>query len=106
MSIRDGDFAIFEQRKTRASRVLAYEVIRIRVRKAFTVRDEFVPAAEAYPASESWGTDGFTFKEWDEALAKFLEMVSDKRKSAGRQPGGFKKRIANDEESKGLFHEG
>ena len=35
----------------------------------------FVDAAELYPRSEAWGTDGFTLTDRDAAFAKLRELA-------------------------------
>jgi hypothetical protein len=76
--VREGDFAIYEQRWIRPdgklSENVAYEVIRIRRREAFQIGDNFVEPAEIYPRSKAWGTDGFTLTDRDSAFNKFRQM--------------------------------
>jgi len=65
---RQNDAAIYEQTwNNPLNHSLCYEVIRIRCRDAFDIGGRFVEAAEVYPNSEVWGTDGFTLT--DEAVA-------------------------------------
>lgn len=80
--VRRGRCAIFEQRASEALRVLAYEVVRIRDRKAFTIRGQLVPAAEQYPISEAWGTDGFTLPSLAAAVAKLDQLLGKKNRRA------------------------
>ena len=64
---RQGNAAIYEQTWTGCRNPsVSYEVIRIRRRKAFQIGGRFVEAAELYPRSEAWGTDGFTFTDKDD----------------------------------------
>lgn len=73
---REGDAAIYEQRWGGcADPSVCYEVIRIRRREGFQIGARLVEAAEVYPASESWGTDGFTFTDKDAALRKLRELA-------------------------------
>jgi hypothetical protein len=72
---REGDAAIYEQKwlgRREASPV--YEVISIRRREGFRIDGRFVEAAEVYPTSEAWGTDGFSLADKNAALAKFREI--------------------------------
>ena len=72
---REGDTAIYEQRWTGcAEPSVCYEVIRIRRREGFQIDGRFVEAAELYPRSEAWGSDGFTLTHRDAAFAKLNGM--------------------------------
>jgi hypothetical protein len=73
---REGDAAIYEQRWTGcAEPSVCYEVIRIRRREGFQIGGRFVEAAELYPRSEAWGTDGFTLTDKDAACVKLCELA-------------------------------
>jgi hypothetical protein len=73
---RQGDAAIYEQTWTGCAEPSpCWEVIRIRRRDGFRIGGRFVEAAEVYPKSEAWGTDGFTFSDKDAAFAKLRELV-------------------------------
>lgn len=73
---REGDAAIYEQRWGGcADPSVCFEVIRIRRREAFEIKGRLVEAAEAYPNSKAWGTDGFTFTDKDAAFAKLREII-------------------------------
>ena len=79
---RDADAAIYEQRWTGcAEPSVCYEVIRIRRREGFQIGGRFVEAAELYPRSEAWGTDGFTLTHRDAALAKLREKITERTTS-------------------------
>jgi len=68
--------AIYEQRwGSGADSSLCYEVIRVRRREGFQIGARLVKAAEVYPALESWGTDGFTFTDKDDAFGKLRELA-------------------------------
>lgn len=69
---REKDVAIYEQTWNGGSR--AYEVVRVRRRDGFMIHGRFVEPAEVYPASEAWGTDGFTVTDKDRAFAKLREL--------------------------------
>jgi hypothetical protein len=76
------DAAIYEQRWTGcAEPSVCYEVIRIRRREGFQIGGRFVEAAELYPRSEAWGTDGFTLTERDAAFAKLREKITERTTS-------------------------
>jgi hypothetical protein len=72
---REGDAAIYEQTWNGCRNPsIAYEVVRIRRREGFQVGGRLVDAAEIYPNSEAWGTDGFTFTDKDAAFARLGEV--------------------------------
>jgi hypothetical protein len=73
---RERDAAIYEQRWGGCvDPSVCYEVVRIRRREGFQIGARLVEAGEVYPASESWGTDGFTFTDKDAALRKLRELA-------------------------------
>ena len=83
---REGDAAIYEQKWLGcADPTSAYEVIRIRRRKAFQIGGRFINPAEVYPNSEAWGVDGFTFTDWNKARAKFFEMSLEEPATGGKE---------------------
>jgi len=66
---RDGDLAIFTQ-EHKASGLVRYEVVLIRVQKAHTwPTGVTTPEKEAYPGSNSWGRLGHTCHSLPEAQA-------------------------------------
>ena len=68
---REGNAAIYEQTWNGCPNPsVSYEVIRIRRREGFHIGGRFVEAAEVYPRSEAWGTDGFTFTDKEAAFSK------------------------------------
>ena len=72
---REGGAAIYEQTWNGCQNPsIAYEVIRVRQRDGFQIGGRFVEAAEVYPNSEAWGTDGFTFTDKDAAFEKLREI--------------------------------
>ena len=75
---REGDFAIYQQTWKGNEHSAAFELIRIRRREGFQIGGRFVEAAEVYPASKLWGTDGFTLTDRDAAFAKLREMTGAK----------------------------
>ena len=73
---REDDVAIYEQTWNGCRNPsICYEVIRIRRRDAFQIGDRFVEAAEVYPNSDAWGSDGFTFTDEEAASAKLSKMA-------------------------------
>jgi hypothetical protein len=73
---RERNAAIYEQHWTGcAESSVCYEVIRIRRREGFQIGGRFVEAAELYPRSEAWGTDGFTLTDKDTAFVKLCELA-------------------------------
>ena len=73
---REGNVAIYEQTWLGcAEPSICYEVIRIRLRDGFQIGGRTIEAAEFYPKSEAWGTDGFTLTDRDRAFAKLKEIL-------------------------------
>jgi hypothetical protein len=73
---REGDVAIYEQIWAgRESQSVSYEIIRVRRHDGYQIKGTFIPPAEIYPKSESWGVDGFTLTERDAAFAKLEEIA-------------------------------
>jgi hypothetical protein len=61
---RQGTIAIYQQQH-KASGIIRYEVVRIRIRKArIWPNGVSTPDQEAYPAASAWGQDGWTFYTW------------------------------------------
>jgi len=54
---------------------IAYEVVRVRLRKGFRIGGRIVQPAEVYPRSEAWGTDAFSYTNKDAAFAKLHELA-------------------------------
>ena len=73
---REGDAAIYQQSWSGSRNPsVCCEVIRIRRREAFQIGTRFVEAAEIYPNSEAWGTDGFTLTDKDAAFSKLRDFA-------------------------------
>ena len=53
-----------------------YEVILITPRKSRTVGQIHWPAREVYPSSEQWGTYGWSYRDEDQARAKFEALLA------------------------------
>jgi len=71
---RRGGLAIY--RKHKKNKCISYEVIRIQRHDAYELGGNQIEAGECYPSSESWGSKGFTFTGYKEALAKLAELES------------------------------
>jgi hypothetical protein len=83
---REGKAAIYEQTWNGCPNPsVCYEVIRIRCRDGFQIGNRFVEPAEVYPRSEAWGTDGFTFTDWNKARAKFFEISLEEPATRGKE---------------------
>ena len=87
--VREPGAAIYAQ--MRDGNVIAYEVIRVRRRAAFTIGSRHIEAAEVYPPSEKWGTDGWTVSSREAALAKLRQVyrLTLSRVKPGSAPAGF-----------------
>ena len=70
---RDVDFALYK--KVSSFNVWSYEVIRIRHRPAERVFDRDYPLREVYPASETWGTDGWSFNTMAAARRHYASLT-------------------------------
>ena len=83
---REGDAAIYEQRRTGgADPSVCYEVTRIRRRDGFQIDGRFVQPAEVYPKSNAWGVDGFTFTERDKAWDRFVDISLEEPARTGKE---------------------
>jgi hypothetical protein len=72
---RTGNAAIFEQTWDGCRNPsVFYEVIRIRCRDGFHIGGRFVEAADVYPKSEAWGTDGFSVPDRETAFRRLREI--------------------------------
>jgi hypothetical protein len=72
---REGDIALYEQRSIGCpATAVCFEVIRVRQREGFHIGGRFIRAAEIYPNSEAWGTNGFTVTDSNKAWDKFFEI--------------------------------
>jgi hypothetical protein len=77
---RDGQVAIYEKSWGGcADATPSFEVIRVRRRERFEIDGRVVDAAEFYPRSEAWGTDGFTLAHKDAAFA-CMQMEAEREK--------------------------
>ena len=75
---RHGNAAIYK--RWRAGRLgtaaeIHYEVVRINLRKPYSRFGQEYPAAEHYPRSVQWGSDGWTFLGRKKAEMKFREIA-------------------------------
>ena len=78
---RAGQVALFEKRK-RPGGAPSFEVVKIRqlpARKVFGVN---YPPSEAMPATESWGTSGWTYCDVDGAREKFRALAEAQERAA------------------------
>jgi hypothetical protein len=72
---REDDVAIYEQCWISSpDPSVCYEVIRIRRRESFQIDGRLIEAAEIYPRSEHWGSNGWTVLSRDAAFAKLREV--------------------------------
>lgn len=78
--VRDTYRAIFAQKLE--DKDYAYEVIRIKSYPTREVSGSIIEEGEYYPSTNSWGTDGFTFKDYHKAMDKYLKLEAPKKKVA------------------------
>src|SRR5262245_27741414 len=70
---REGDVAVYEQRWNHSPKV-CYEVVHIQRRETeMFPSGRSYPAREVYPASETWGTYGFTVTDLDAAFNRLRQ---------------------------------
>ena len=73
---RSGMVALFERNHVKIPGPTPhFEVVVLKNQPAYTIHGADVPAKEAYPSSEQWGTYGFTFKHREHAEAKFIALT-------------------------------
>lgn len=66
---REGDKAIYEQKM--GSKLLAYEVIKVRRHDGYTIAGVFMEPSETYPSDSDWGTYGWTYTKLEQAKTKY-----------------------------------
>lgn len=74
---REGDVALVEQIDTEDNKVTAWEVFIVQKYPDRYSPDgkTFIPAKEASPRSELWGTMGYTYSTLEKAEERFAKMV-------------------------------
>jgi hypothetical protein len=66
-------------------RVVHYEVVTITPGKSYNIAGIDFPAKEQYPSSELWGQKGWTYRDEDQARAKFEELLANGPGLPGRR---------------------
>ncbi len=75
---RTDSWAVYKQQRVDNGKVVAYEVVRIQRFPETRFPDGSVsPPREAYPRSESWGTDGWTFRTLEAATQWVLTHTAE-----------------------------
>jgi hypothetical protein len=74
---REGDLILLEKTKPHWTEP-SYEVCIVRKCADRTIAGKFIPASEALPSSESWGTYGWTYRSREKAKAKFCRLVESR----------------------------
>lgn len=64
--------AIFQQ--SDAGKVIAFEVIKVRISKACHTFGKDYPEREIYPGDNEWGLYGWTYKTLADAQARFNQL--------------------------------
>lgn len=72
--IRQGNFAIF-QGVHKSVKAPTFEVIEIQSHNGMEIAGYKIDPSEYPPASSQWGSKGFTYKTYDEALVKFNQLT-------------------------------
>ena len=71
---RVGDVAIYGQRRPGQKQPFHFEVVVICRNPSWKSFGKVFPAAEAYPSSEQWGKQGFTYTDLESAEAKLAVL--------------------------------
>jgi len=75
---RAGFVALYERwRRSCPEKVIHYEVVIITPRKSYMLAGITIPAREYYPSSEEWGSKGWTYRDEDQARAKFVDLLAN-----------------------------
>jgi len=72
--MREGDVVLYEKTKPHWAQP-TYEVCIVRKCAERTIAGTLIPAHEALPPSESWGTYGWTYSTYDKAWARFCRLA-------------------------------
>ena len=72
---RNNRFAIYSQ--WLGGEIIAYELIRIGKNKDRELFGKHYQASESYPDTKKWGKDGWTFKNYSDALKRLSEYSTD-----------------------------
>ncbi len=70
--MRDEKHALLRKEK---GRIETWEVVKIRKDKDYTIAGVLIPAHEAMPSPETWGTDGWSMRTLDDAKTKFKSLT-------------------------------
>lgn len=73
---REGDIALFEQKKESHKRIF-YEVVKVRRHDGFKIAGKTCPPAEYYPSDHEWGTHGWSFSDRKFADRKYQELCTN-----------------------------
>jgi hypothetical protein len=71
---RTSKAAVYSQMLANTGQASFYEVVRIRLRKAYSFKGKAYPDTERYPCSEEWGLYGFTCNSLAGALKKLRAL--------------------------------
>ena len=72
---RNHNFAIYSQWSGNV--IIAYELIKIRKRKDRILFGKHYPAPEVYPDTKSWGNEGWSFKNLNQAMKRLSEYSNN-----------------------------
>jgi len=72
---RNDRFAIYSQ--WLGNEIIGYELIKIRKRKDRVLFGKHYLASEVYPDTKSWGSEGWTFKNYSDAVKRLSEYSTD-----------------------------
>jgi hypothetical protein len=73
--LRDGNYAIYQQRLRPGVGCLAFEVWHIQVEPEGKIMDKVVPQREVGPSNESFGWQGWSYPDLGRAKAKMRALI-------------------------------
>ena len=76
--LRDGDVAVYAQCHRPNGTPVAYEVFKVKRVKETIMFGRVIPAHEAVPSNEEWGTKGWTIMDLHEAKRRAYQLASAK----------------------------
>jgi hypothetical protein len=74
--VRQGQWAIYDKRRSNWTTTNNYEVVKVRVCKAREVMGKPYPDREIYPQPDQWGIYGFTEQSLPHAQARLASLLA------------------------------
>lgn len=79
---RSDTVAVYKQFDTAGGDLVAYELFKIPVRKAETIKGVYYPLREVFPSSSNWGISAWSLPIWtseQEVLTRFEELTKQQQ---------------------------